>query len=89
MDDNSLLMIVLAFVFGYMASGMMKQMCGRRLVEGEVCKGSGQSGEDCKYWKSPTNCGNNWQFNWLSPHQQCGWSDGKCIPIHDCDSNGL
>ena len=35
MDDNSLLMIVLAFVVGYMASGMMKQMCGRRrLVEG-------------------------------------------------------
>ena len=34
MDDNSLLMIVLAFVLGYMASGMMKQMCGGRLVEG-------------------------------------------------------
>ena len=27
-------MIVLAFVLGYMCSGMMKQMCGRRLVEG-------------------------------------------------------
>ena len=35
MDDNSLLMIVLAFVLGYMASGMMKTMCGsQRLVEG-------------------------------------------------------
>jgi len=36
MDDNSLLMIVLAFVVGYMASGMMKQMCGGRLVEGKA-----------------------------------------------------
>ena len=35
MDDNSLLVIVLAFVVGYMASGMMKQMCGGRLVEGD------------------------------------------------------
>ena len=34
MDDNELLMIVLAFVVGYMASGMMKSMCGGRLVEG-------------------------------------------------------
>ena len=33
MDDNSLLIIVLAFVLGYMASGMMKTMCGGRLVE--------------------------------------------------------
>ena len=34
MDNNSFLMIVLAFVVGYMCSGMMKQMCGGRLVEG-------------------------------------------------------
>ena len=34
MDNNELLMIVLAFVVGYMCSGMMRQMCGRRLVEG-------------------------------------------------------
>ena len=34
MDNNELLMIVLAFVVGYMASGMMKQICGGRLVEG-------------------------------------------------------
>jgi hypothetical protein len=37
MDDNSLLMIVLAFVVGYMCSGMVKKMCGRqRLVEGSM-----------------------------------------------------
>ena len=34
MDDNELLMIVLAFVVGYMASNMMKSMCSGRLVEG-------------------------------------------------------
>tara|TARA_Y100001958_G_scaffold20552_1_gene12515 strand:- start:2027 stop:2230 length:204 start_codon:yes stop_codon:yes gene_type:complete len=34
MEDNQLLMIVLAFVLGCMCSGMMKQMCGGRLVEG-------------------------------------------------------
>lgn len=36
MDNNELLMIVLAFVVGYMCSGMMKQMCGGRLVEGSL-----------------------------------------------------
>ena len=36
MEDNSLLMIVLAFILGYMCSVMMKQMCGGRLVEGAV-----------------------------------------------------
>ena len=36
MDNNELLMIVLAFVVGYMASGMMKQMCGGLLVEGSI-----------------------------------------------------
>ena len=33
MDNNSLLIIVLAFILGFMASGMMKSMCGGRLVE--------------------------------------------------------
>jgi hypothetical protein len=43
MDDNGLLVIILAFVVGYMASGMMKQMCGgQRLVEG-----SSWSGQNC------------------------------------------
>lgn len=32
MDNNELLMIILAFIVGYMCSGMMKQMCGSRLV---------------------------------------------------------
>ena len=36
MDDNSLLVIILAFVLGCMCSGMMKQMCGYNLVEGNV-----------------------------------------------------
>jgi len=44
MDDNNLLMIILAFVFGYCLQGMMKNMCGGRLVEGatsEWCWGDG------------------------------------------------
>ena len=36
MDNNELLMIVLAFVVGYMASNMMKSMCDGRLVEGNL-----------------------------------------------------
>ena len=40
MEDKSLLMIVLAFILGYMCSGMMKNMCGRRLLEGEEIKRS-------------------------------------------------
>ena len=36
MNGNDWLMIVLAFILGYMASGMMKNMCGGRLVEGIV-----------------------------------------------------
>ena len=34
MKDNDLLMIILAFVFGFMLQGMMKNMCGGRLIEG-------------------------------------------------------
>jgi hypothetical protein len=45
MDDNNLLMIVLAFVFGYCLQGMMKNMCGRTLIEG-ACDIGGQCGDD-------------------------------------------
>ena len=34
MDDNILLMIILAFIVGYCLQGMMGDMCGRRLFEG-------------------------------------------------------
>ena len=34
MDDNSLLLIVLAFILGCMCSGMIRQMCGGRFIEG-------------------------------------------------------
>ena len=42
MEDNSLLMIILAFVLGCMCSQMMKQMCGGRLVEGSGHYDSGE-----------------------------------------------
>ena len=62
MDNNELLMIVLAFVVGYMCSGMMKQMCGGRLVEGSDFSWDGmgctctssmqcQRGLQCTNWK--------------------------------------
>jgi len=35
MDDNNLLMIILAFVVGFMLQGMMNNMCGVRLIEGK------------------------------------------------------
>jgi len=34
MKDNDLLMIILAFISGFMLQGMMKNMCGGRLFEG-------------------------------------------------------
>ena len=36
MDNNLLLMIVLAFVVGYMCSGMIDQMCRNRIIEGSL-----------------------------------------------------
>jgi len=46
MDDNNLLMIVLAFVVGFMLQGMMKNMCGGRLLEG-VSVYTQEWGEKC------------------------------------------
>ena len=43
MDNNELMMIVLAFVVGYMCSGMMKSMCGGRLIEGDSNNSNGTS----------------------------------------------
>uniref|UniRef100_A0A6C0CY16 Uncharacterized protein n=1 Tax=viral metagenome TaxID=1070528 RepID=A0A6C0CY16_9ZZZZ len=40
MDNNELLMIVLAFILGYICNGMMKQMCGGRLFEGACADGT-------------------------------------------------
>ena len=61
MEDNSLLMIVLAFVLGCMCSQMMKQMCGGRLVEGLGYKGdichsdSGCLSNKCELFDSLSN----------------------------------
>ena len=61
MDNNELLMIVLAFVVGYVCSGMMKNMCGGRLVEGLGCNSNETwCGLDfgCVLTKlKPDNCG--------------------------------
>ena len=34
MENNNLLMIIFAFVVGFMLPGMMNNMCGVRLIEG-------------------------------------------------------
>jgi hypothetical protein len=39
MNNNFFLLIILAFILGCMASGMMKQMCSGRLIEGVDFKG--------------------------------------------------
>tara|TARA_B100002019_G_C21128906_1_gene527223 strand:+ start:248 stop:466 length:219 start_codon:yes stop_codon:yes gene_type:complete len=63
MEDNSLLMIILAFILGYMFSGMMKQMCGQQLVEGldwlvvKGLKGQACGSEDDE---GGVNCGDTW-----------------------------
>ena len=49
MDDNSLLVIILAFILGCMCSGMMKQMCGGRLVEGSYDDLSELPVKNCAY----------------------------------------
>ena len=55
MEDNSLLMIILAFVLGCMCSQMMKSMCGGRLVEGLKFNALG---DDCdSFWYSNLTCG--------------------------------
>ena len=72
MEDNSLLMIVLAFVLGYMASGMMKQMCGGRLVEG-----SGEKGDACR---SVSDCGTSIGIQGETLQMYCANEDTR-VPI--------
>ena len=48
MDNNSLLMIMLAFVVGYCLPSMMKNMCGGRLVEGKIVPRGKYTGPDWK-----------------------------------------
>ena len=51
MENNSLLMIVMAFILGCMASQMMKSMCGSRLVEGDEKITQKYNFVDCKSQK--------------------------------------
>ena len=64
MDDNNLLMIVLAFVVGFMLQGMMKNMCGGRLIEGSSEFVPGCSNKYC--------CGDH--RGW-SPSGYCAYCD--------------
>ena len=95
MDNNELLMIVLAFVVGYMASGMVKNMCGYNLVEGisilrprETCSlKSINTGAD--------RCSNGYGYNFKNDTMDKLTKIGVCqnskctqIPIEDCKGSG-
>tara|TARA_B100000676_G_C17866591_1_gene726288 strand:- start:231 stop:527 length:297 start_codon:yes stop_codon:yes gene_type:complete len=89
MEDNSLLMIILAFVVGYMCSGMIKNMCGGRLVEGSYIPTKCMYPTQCN-WKSfyIDNDGNRINMP-LDKLGECvggddhGGSLGKCIYTDD------
>ena len=49
MDDDNLLMIILAFVIGFMLQGMMKNMCGSYLVEGTSHWGNQAQWDACAH----------------------------------------
>jgi hypothetical protein len=88
MDDNNLLMIILAFVVGYMIQGMMKNMCGGRQVryfEPSSKKGCERVGTDIieKKIKNSEPCG-------ISNHNSCqsgycAFTEGRglCAPMPD------
>ena len=70
MEDNSLLMIILALIFGIHVSGMMKQMCGRqRLVEGLDWDGLGCTCTFDEHCQRGLTCG----------------GDDKCVEDYDYD----
>jgi len=85
MDDNNLLMIVLAFVVGFMLQGMMKNMCGGRLLEG-YWQGWG---EKCAaplppYCKDPLQCGSG--LAWYSAKCSIFDKHDKLKVPSDCES---
>ena len=67
MEDKDLLTILIAFVLGYFAHQMMRQMCDRRLVEGagpgDLCNGP----NDCNELFSCVNLKNG---------------DSRCVPLN-------
>ena len=79
MDDNKLLMIVLAFILGLMASKMMKNMCGGRLVEGAMNKMK-QIGEVCDTsWDCDSVCCKSDTFSFFDD------SPNRCKHAIDCE----
>ena len=57
MDNNDLLTLLIAFVLGYFAHQMMRNMCGGRLVEGDVIDSIGNMLESAGNWV--TTAGDN------------------------------
>lgn len=72
MEDNSFLMIVLAFVLGCMCSQMMKQMCGGRLVEGATFAGMLECMHDgCKNDDKSKDCAETYHIGYKSGLVDC------------------
>jgi hypothetical protein len=95
MKDNDLLMIILAFVFGFMLQGMMKNMCGGRLVEGIL--GFATEGDGCKDY---TDCPSGAHCNTSKPQKGFFCDLGTCTysqppdggwpdPDQGCDAKGM
>ena len=86
MDDNSLLVIILAFVLGCMCSGMMNQMCGGRLVEGSSnrCRGN-ISLDDCSIYNED-KCNNYFHTDgeFSQSLNQCEWNGESCVRGPSC-----
>ena len=84
MDDNNLLMIVLAFIVGFMLQGMMENMCGGRQVRyfepSPGSSGSGSSGSGSEPCKSPIN--NSCQSGYCAGLYP-GQVNGTCAPMPD------
>jgi len=97
MDDNNLLMIVLAFVVGFMLQGMMKNMCGRRsLVEGAAVNGPSKNqcsqiqsrikGNTACNANSSTGCMKYGGKNWSCDHKM-GTSISSTTDYCECNSS--
>jgi len=100
MDDNNLLMIVLAFIVGFMLQGMMENMCGGRQVRyfepspgssGSGSSGSGSSPGSSGSGSSPGSSGSGSSGSGSEPckspiNNSC--QSGYCAGLYPGQVNG-
>ena len=82
MDNNNLLMVILAFAVGYCLQGMMKNMCGGRLFEGSskppVASDAGYNDGRAVIFKD-----NNTQMY----YGKVLWTNGRIVHIGELESS--